>query len=234
MSLRVVISCEHATHHVPPDLRRYFRGKRRLLSGHQAYDRGALHLARSLARRFRAPLVSGRVTRLVVDLNRSATHPRVFSRITRGLDPAIRARILRHWYEPYRQEVQDRIAKLVGEGHRVLHLSVHSFTPVLDGRVRQADLGLLYDPQRTREKEFCRLWQQHLRHLASGLRVRRNYPYRGVADGFTTFLRRHYVDRKYLGVELELNQRWTRDPRAWRRLQSVVMTAFGSTLRGEP
>jgi len=38
-----------------------------------------------------------------------------------------------------------------------------------------------------------------------GLRVRRNYPYRGAADGLTTHLRRQLGPR-YLGVELEINQ----------------------------
>jgi hypothetical protein len=36
--------------------------------------------------------------------------------------------------------------------------------------------------------------------------VRRNYPYRGTADGFTTYLRRQFSARKYLGIELEVNQ----------------------------
>jgi hypothetical protein len=37
------------------------------------------------------------------------------------------------------------------------------------------------------------------------LRVRRNYPYLGKADGFTTYLRRHFPVDRYAGVEFEVN-----------------------------
>ena len=33
----------------------------------------------------------------------------------------------------------------------MIHLSSHSFTPELDGKVRKADIGLIYDPARQRE-----------------------------------------------------------------------------------
>ncbi|MNC89676.1 hypothetical protein D3C83_56490 [compost metagenome] len=38
------------------------------------------------------------------------------------------------------------------------------------------------------------------------MRVRRNYPYRGIADGLPTWLRRRYPNARYGGVELEVNQ----------------------------
>jgi hypothetical protein len=37
--------------------------------------------------------------------------------------------------------------------------------------------------------------------------VRRNYPYRGNADGLTTALRRVHGADRYVGIEVELNQR---------------------------
>jgi predicted N-formylglutamate amidohydrolase len=88
----------------------------------------------------------------------------------------------------------------------VLHVAVHSFTPVLHGEVRNADVGLLYGSGRPREARTCRRWQAELRRLDPALRVRRNYPYRGEADGLPTWLRRRFPDARYAGVELELNQ----------------------------
>jgi hypothetical protein len=35
--------------------------------------------------------------------------------------------------------------------------------------------------------------------------VRRNYPYRGAADGLTTSLRRKLNTPRYLGIEIEVN-----------------------------
>ena len=34
----------------------------------------------------------------------------------------------------------------MSRGRRVIHISSHSFTPELNGKVRRADVGLLYDP----------------------------------------------------------------------------------------
>ena len=88
----------------------------------------------------------------------------------------------------------------------MLHLAVHSFTPRWQGRLRRCDIGLLYDPRRKAERTLCRHWQELLQAHAPELRVRRNYPYRGAADGLTTYLRRKLPARAYLGIELELNQ----------------------------
>jgi hypothetical protein len=37
--------------------------------------------------------------------------------------------------------------------------------------------------------------------------VRRNYPYLGRSDGLTTYLRRRFDRDRYVGVEIEVNQR---------------------------
>ena len=92
------------------------------------------------------------------------------------------------------------------QGRRVVHLAVHSFTPTLGRVARRADVGLLYDPRRAHERELCVRWQGAL-GPASGLLVRRNYPYRGTSDGLTTALRRAHPASAYVGVEIELNQR---------------------------
>jgi predicted N-formylglutamate amidohydrolase len=88
----------------------------------------------------------------------------------------------------------------------VLHLAVHSFTPVWAGQERNADIGLLYDPRRIQERRLCQRWQRLLGEVDSTLRVRRNYPYLGRADGLTTALRQEFAPTSYLGIELEVNQ----------------------------
>jgi predicted N-formylglutamate amidohydrolase len=95
----------------------------------------------------------------------------------------------------------------------VLHVAVHSFTPVMGGEVRNADVGLRYDSRRPSEVRTCRRWQGKLEEIDPALRVRRNYPYRGAADGLATWLRRRFPDARYAGVELELNQALLAGPR---------------------
>ncbi len=145
-----LVTCEHGGNAVPAAYRRLFRGRRALLDSHRGYDPGALAMARALADAFDAPLVASTVSRLVVDLNRSRGHPRLFSAATRGTPAAVRAQILDRHYGPYRAHVERIVGAAVARGRRVIHVSSHTFTPELDGKVRRADVGLLYHPGRPR------------------------------------------------------------------------------------
>ena len=110
-----------------------------MLRTHRGFDAGSLAMARDLADGLGAPLVCSTTTRLLVDLNRSVGHPRLFSEVTRGLPPAERERILEEHYRPYRRQAEDWVAT---QRRPVVHVSSHSFTPVLDGEVRNADIFL--------------------------------------------------------------------------------------------
>jgi predicted N-formylglutamate amidohydrolase len=88
----------------------------------------------------------------------------------------------------------------------VLHVGVHSFVPVLGNRVRDVDIGILYDPGRRPEKELARAWLKAARTRLPGLRILANRPYRGVSDGLTTALRRTLPEARYSGPELEVGQ----------------------------
>jgi len=199
---RVLITAEHAGNRVPTDFAALFRPHRKLLETHRGYDPGTLVMARQLARQVRSPLLAHTVTRLLVEINRSIGHPLLFSEITRHLDQAQRRATIDRFYTPHRDRVIDTVKTWIRQGHRVVHVGVHSFTPVMHGETRNADVGLLYDPSRKLEKALCARWSQGLNER----RVRMNYPYRGAADGLTTALRRIFPATNYLGIELELNQ----------------------------
>jgi predicted N-formylglutamate amidohydrolase len=212
-----LITCEHGGNRIPAPYRRLFREHRALLESHRGYDPGALVMAMEFANAFRAPLVTSTISRLVIDLNRSIGHPQLFSVATRGAPATVRAEIIERHYLPYRAHVERLVAQSVSRGQRVIHISSHSFTPELDGRVRRADVGLLYDPGRRGEAALCARWKASQSHLDPELRVRRNYPYAGKGDGLTSYLRRHFLPLAYVGIELEVNQgivfaagrRWT-------------------------
>lgn len=226
-----LISCEHGGNRVPPRYRQFFLGHEALLATHRGYDPGALAMARDLARMLDAPLHFSTTSRLLIDLNRSPGHPGLYSEATREAPAAVRREILERYYLPYRQQATEAIAALVALGHRVIHISSHSFTPVLDGEVRNADIGLLYDPARRSEAALCRQWQQALKTMDPGLRVRRNYPYAGKSDGFTAHLRRHFAADLYLGIELETNQKHACGPRQrWRTMRGVLANSLQQAL----
>jgi predicted N-formylglutamate amidohydrolase len=204
----VVVTCEHAGNRIPPAWRHLFRSAhaRAALASHRGIDLGAQALARRLARKSGAPLLTTSVSRLLVETNRSEHHPALFSEFTRGLSDDQKHAILARHYTPHRQAVIAALAPGLAAGERVLHLAVHSFTPRLSGKVRRADIGLLYDPSRRAEAGLCNSWLRMLNTLGSGLVIRRNYPYRGVSDGLTTALRQRF-GTGYLGIELEVNQK---------------------------
>ena len=212
-----LITCEHGGNRIPSPYRRLFRGRRDLLDSHRGYDPGALAMARAMAKAFRAPLVTSTISRLLIDLNRSIGHPHLFSVVTRGAPAKLRAKIVEQHYVPYRLQVERLVRQSVSRGRRVIHISSHSFTPALNGKVRLADVGLLYHPRRHGEKELCACWRASLAALAPELRVRRNYPYAGKGDGLTSHLRLRFPSKAYVGIELEINQsivlaagrRWT-------------------------
>jgi predicted N-formylglutamate amidohydrolase len=203
--VRWLLTCEHGGHEVPARWRRQFRGAREVLHSHRGWDRGALATFRILAPAVADAYFHATTTRLLVDLNRSIGHRALFSEYTRSLPAQEREEILEQHYHAWRDPVIERIDRWRRAGDAVLHVSVHSFTPTLNGQVRNADIGLLYDPGRPWERSVCRRWRQILRDAAPDARVRRNYPYRGSADGFTKTLRRRFPDG-YAGIELELNE----------------------------
>ena len=202
----VLITCEHGGNEVPAEHRVLFEGLEAALASHRGWDPGTLGLAGWLGGRLGAPVIAATVTRLLVDLNRSERNPRVFSEATRPLLRADRERLLRRYHRPHRAAVAEAIARLVTERGRVLHVGVHSFTPTLDGIVRRADLGVLYDPARSHERGFAAAWARALKDALPGRIIRRNYPYRGRADGVTTTLRALHPEEVYLGIEIEVNQ----------------------------
>lgn len=202
----LLLSCEHGGNRVPAPYRHLFAGADRVLQTHRGFDIGAREAARYLQRRFKAPLICATVTRLLVDLNRSIGHPTLFSGFTRTLPADERRQLLERHYLPYRSQVADWIGEQLACGQSVVHIAVHSFTPVLHGKRRRADIGLLYDPACGRELAFCREWQRRIAAGGGRWQLRRNYPYRGTADGLMPVLRRQFGTAQYLGIEIEINQ----------------------------
>jgi predicted N-formylglutamate amidohydrolase len=235
MSLSLVVSCEHGGREVPPAYAASFSGHEALLDSHRGWDPGALELGRQMATALGAAFFAATTTRLLIDLNRSIRHRQLYSEATRGLTRAARHEIVAHHYRPHRDAVAGEIARRIGAGERVLHIASHSFTPVLHGIVRTADVAWLYDPRRAGESALARRWQAAFARRAPGLRLRRNYPYRGRSDGLTAALRRQHPDAHYVGIELEVNQRFVeRGGAAWAALRFDLVESLRDVLAAAP
>jgi len=231
----IVVTCEHGDNRIPSEYAGLFRRWQRILHSHRGYDAGALIMARDLATVLRAPLVASTVSRLLVDLNRSLSNPRVWSEATRSLPPANKQRVIERHYAPYHRRVAAIIDEAVTSGRRVIHLSSHSFTPVLNGHARTCDVGLLYDPARSGETMLAESWKTAFAEQVPDLRVRRNYPYAGNGDGLTRSLRRRFSPSQYVGIEIELNQALVLgEEKSWRALRRSVVATLQAALRRCP
>lgn len=229
---RLVITCEHAGNVVPNRYRPLFVGHEHLLPTHRGWDPGALLLAREMAERFDAPLYFDETTRLLADLNRSVGSRELHSEATRHLSRSERRELLEAHYHPHRRRVDAAMAAAVAGGDRVVHIASHSFTPELNGHVRTADIGLLYDPGRPGEVAFTGAWLAALGRADPTLRLRRNYPYIGKSDGVAQVMRRRYPPERYVGIELEVNQRYVEaGGPSWRSIREILVDTLGEALQ---
>ncbi len=226
-SAQLVITCEHASNRIP-DRYGNLGLSRQALDSHIAWDRGSQPLARHSARHFRCAYHEARYSRVLIDLNRSPQHRDLIPKISFGvrvpgnaaLTAAERDARIRRYYQPYRAAVQHDIERALRSAI-CLHLSFHTFTSKLAGVTRRADVGVLYDPSRSIERDVASCLVAAFR--LAGFRTRRNYPYRGTGDGLTTYGRRTYPADRYLGIELEFNQRLLDRPADIKRMQTKVV-----------
>lgn len=207
----IVLTCEHGGNKIPAAYRSVFYGADDVLKSHRGWDLGALAVAKAMAKRLESRLFSSTTSRLLVELNRSLGHSSLFSNYTAALSATQQQQIVDKYWRPYRDEVTAHMEELVNAGQQVIHLSIHSFTPVWDGKPRRTRIGLLYDPRRLDERSFCNAWKAELRQQCPEYAIHSNQPYKGIGDGFTTWLRRHIAalencEGTYAGIEIEINQ----------------------------
>ncbi|MEZ4722999.1 MAG: N-formylglutamate amidohydrolase [Flavobacteriales bacterium] len=194
-----ILSCEHYSNHVPPEFDYLFEKGQEVLESHRGYDVRVEHLFHALSPFFDY-CFHFPISRLLIEPNRSLHNRHLFSPFSLHLPKSERTRLIAQFYHPYRKSIEQCIGN--HDGEPIVHISAHSFTPVLGNQNRESEIGLLFDPGNTPEKELAKLWKRELNKLSSA-RVRFNYPYRGKADGLTTYLRKCFPTN-YSGIELEV------------------------------
>lgn len=230
----LILTCEHASNRMPAAFKKAVPAE--VLKTHRAYDIGALAIFRKLVR-FAKPEFSceGKFSRLFVDLNRTITNKSAFSDYLRDNENA-KAQATTYWNE-YRAAIEKFVQQNIGPSARtsrssvfhsgsflrirknkvgelaepaqaeIVHLGIHSFTPTLNGKVRNTDIGILYDPSRSQERTYANIIKAEIKRLYPAMKVRFNYPYKGTSDGLTTTLRKKFGQR-YVGIEIEINQKF--------------------------
>lgn len=217
----IILSCEHASNHVPGKYQVLFADAEADIQSHRGWDPGALELARQLQALSHMPVLHGEVTRLLIEINRSVDNPELWSEYTTHLSQKEKRSLIDTYYHPYLLQLSNRIKSTIHSGQHALHVSVHSFTPVWHEKPRTVDIGILFDPQRTEESNYAHAWIDALKEALPALRIIPNAPYAGTDDGLTTILRKQFSPDKYSGIEIEVSQALFAHPE-WEQQKNTI------------
>ncbi|MCF6305454.1 MAG: N-formylglutamate amidohydrolase [Rhodobacteraceae bacterium] len=213
----VLLVCEHASNHIPAQYNDLGLSKPAIQS-HIAWDPGALHVAQHLMELLDAPLVSQKISRLVYDCNRPPDSPdamRATSEVYQipgnenlGADE-IQARI-DAVYTPFRNTLRQTVDQRITDGFDPVIITIHSFTPEYNGKIRDVEIGILHDSD-------SRLADKMLATADTRFRIQRNAPY-GPADGVTHTLLDQAISRGLQNVMIEIRNDLLESPQARREV----------------
>jgi predicted N-formylglutamate amidohydrolase len=195
---------------------------------HIAYDIGVEAVTRELATSLDVPAVLANFSRLLIDPNRGEDDPTLIRQLYDGtvisgnypMAAKERERRLDDFYRPYHDAVGAMIASVAqASGKAPFILSVHSFTPVMQGIIRPWHVGILWDLDDRAARPLIDM-------LAGdpALTVGDNEPYDGALRGDTMY--RHAIVNGFAHALVEIRQDLIAsdaDARAWAgRLAPIV------------
>lgn len=209
-----LFSCEHATCAVPEAFRELFAGSEELVVSTKGWDPGALNLAQAFSMKFRTPLVHGDVTRLLIDLNEGGDER--WSRISKTLPEATRAKLVDRHEKPYRQTILSRIREDLLRYQAVLHVMVHT---------EEGGAGLVMEtPDGGLGADFATKWRNRLQ--ADGVDVR---VAQGKMEGdLAGMLEEKHPSDRYALIRLKVPQGYFLDgkPLRWETLKKFLITSL--------
>lgn len=222
---RWLVTCDHATNTVPPQVGGGDLGLPRTdMERHIAYDVGAWGVARHLGELLDGPVIASNFSRLVIDPNRGEDDPTLLMKLydgsiipaNRDADAAEVERRLNLCYRPYHQA----LARLAALPHAVI-LSMHSYTRQLRGRdPRPWHIGVLYAGDDRLARPLIRLLEAE-----GDLVVGDNQPYSGHLPGDA--IDRHALAQGRPNVLIELRNDLIADEagqRAWAERLAPILT----------
>lgn len=227
--MKLVLTCEHGGNEIPEKYASYFKNHQAVLETHCGFDLGAFDVFN-----FLKPLAnfehSSTISRSLIELNRSLHHPNLFSEYSKSLTLSEKNELISSHYSPYRNAIENEIVKYINQNELVIHLSIHSFTPILNDVERTCDIGLLYDSRLLKEKHISTILKDGILSKNDDFIVRYNYPYLGKADGFTSYLRTKFLEN-YVGIEIEINQKYAENNLVQSDLKKVLFGAISNLFR---
>ena len=148
----LILFCDHAGRAVPRGLGDLGLGPE-AWEKHIAWDIGIADVAAILAAKLDAPAILAGYSRLVIDCNRRLDDPSSIAQESdripipgnRGLTPDQRAMRAEDLFRPYHAAVAAAIDAKLAAGQKPAILSLHSFTPAMNGFRRPWHFGILWN-----------------------------------------------------------------------------------------
>jgi predicted N-formylglutamate amidohydrolase len=148
----LTLCCDHASNAVPEHMMGLGLPQAEL-DRHIGWDIGAAAVTRALAAEFDCPAFLSGYSRLVIDCNRPLDSPTSIPPVSDGtavpanqaLSAAERNLRAAYFFAPYHQAISLRLDEVLADGTVPFFLSVHSFTPALNGIARPWQIGLLFE-----------------------------------------------------------------------------------------
>jgi predicted N-formylglutamate amidohydrolase len=190
---------------------------------HLAFDIGAGRLTRRLAAALGTTAVLAGYSRLLVDCNRDLSDADAFLEFgdgvavpgNRNLTDAEKTARAATFYWPYHRAIEDQLRRLTTPGRLPAVISIHSFTPVLNGVSRPWEIGVLWDA----DTRIAGLMIASLRE--AGFLVGDNEPYSGKAPQDFT-VDRHAETAGLAHVGIEVRQDLIRNGRGVKAVASIL------------
>jgi len=204
-SSAVLLVCEHASRALPEQFGDLGLSAE-ALSSHIAWDPGALAVARKMSASLNATLVFQRFSRLIYDCNRppesAGAMPETSEIYTipgnQHLAEADRQARTQGLYIPFHDRIRTLLKERAARGQKTVIVTVHSFTPVYNGKPRAVELGILHDEDRWLADRMLEAAAE-----APLYRTERNQPY-GPEDGVTHTLKLHGIANSLHNVMIEV------------------------------
>ena len=178
------------------------------LDRHIAWDIGVARLGARLSRILDAAFIRQRFSRLVIDCNRDPTRPDAIPEVSdgvqipgnRALTPGARQARISEVAEPYHAAIAAELDARAARGRPTTLISLHSFTPRMDGFDRPWRFGVLHADN----SPYSRAVLARLRGELGEVLVGDNQPYRMDEVDFT--IPKHAGGRGLDYLELEVRQ----------------------------
>lgn len=198
----VVLLCEHASNVLPKSLGTLGLSDEDL-QRHIAWDIGAEATARILSKLLDAPLILQRYSRLAFDCNRPPEAEAAMPEMSevfeipgnKNLLPSARLARTREIYRPFHRAVEDFLDQRAAEKRQTILVAMHSFTPVYKGKVRDFDVGFLFDRDNWLANFLVKVFPTD--------KARLNEPY-GPKDGVMHTMNLHAAPRGLKHVMIEI------------------------------